>query len=125
MPNAIVHVEIVGPRPAALRSFYAELFGWTFDMSAETAAEVSTPTDYGFTSSVNGAGIAGGVGGGEGFAPGVVVYVGVDDVGAALAKAIALGGAHVMGPVQNPGKGIVVAHFRDPQGSVLGLAGPV
>jgi uncharacterized protein len=33
-----------------------------------------------------------------------------------------LGGTPVMGPATSP-NGLVVAHFRDPEGTVIGLAG--
>jgi predicted enzyme related to lactoylglutathione lyase len=30
----------------------------------------------------------------------------------------------VIDPVKNPGKDLVVAHFTDPEGNLIGLAGP-
>jgi predicted enzyme related to lactoylglutathione lyase len=54
----------------------------------------------------------------------VIFYVGVPNVGIALQKAERLGGTRVMGPVKNPGKDLVVAHFTDPDGDLIGLAGP-
>jgi predicted enzyme related to lactoylglutathione lyase len=50
------------------------------------------------------------------------VYVGVPDVEEALQKAERLGGQRTMGPEQAP-SGLVVAHFKDPEGNLIGLAG--
>jgi hypothetical protein len=51
-----------------------------------------------------------------------VFYVGVPDVGAALRRAEDLGGTRVMGPVKAP-NGLVVGHFKDPEGTLTGAAG--
>ena len=56
--------------------------------------------------------------------PHVVFYVGVPNVGAALQKAESLGGKRAMGPEQAPGLNLVVGHFTDPKGNLIGLAGP-
>ena len=122
MPNPVVHFEIIGPDPARLRAYYGELFGWTFEVGDTVSAEVSAPGSYGFVSA-DVAGFNGGVGGGPGLRPKALFYVGVDDVAAALAQAEALGGHRVFGPDGVPGK-LVVAHFTDPEGNLIGLAGP-
>jgi predicted enzyme related to lactoylglutathione lyase len=49
-------------------------------------------------------------------------YVGVADVEAALQLAERLGGKRVMGPAQAP-SGLVVGHFTDPEGTLIGVAG--
>lgn len=121
--NSVVHFEITGPDPAALRGYYGELFGWEFATSP-TAPSVSAPGEYGFTEPPGSPGIPGGVGGGAGFGPRIVFYVGVPDVPAALQRAEALGGTRVMGPETAPGGELRVAHFTDPQGNLIGLAGP-
>jgi uncharacterized protein len=118
----VVHFEIIGPDPAALRDFYGGLFGWEFATPSDTAPSVSAPGGYGFTEPPGG--IPGGVGGGVGFGPRVVFYIGVPDVPAALARAVQLGGTAVMGPETAPGGKLRVAHFTDPQGNLIGLAGP-
>ncbi|MCS5732144.1 VOC family protein [Herbiconiux daphne] len=138
MGRPVVHFEIVGPDAAALRAYYAQLFDWRYDTDSPVAPEVSDAGDYGFidaatngtatngTASDSGApaGIPGGVGGGPGRAPHAVFYVAVDDVEAALAEAERLGGARVMGPAANPNGSLVVGHFTDPQGNLVGVAGP-
>ncbi|WP_405793500.1 VOC family protein [Streptomyces sp. NBC_01506] len=132
----VVHFEIVGADPAKLRAFYGELFGWDFAVGDASTLTVSRPGEYGF---VNGAanpvrgdgangrvpGINGGVAGGAGFRPQVLFYIGVPDVEAALRQAEALGGTRRMGPEParpEPGA-LVVGHFADPEGNVVGLAG--
>ena len=125
MADPVVHFEIIGTDPARQREFYGQLFEWQFDAPSPVAGEVSDPDQYGFVDLVrsdDGAGIRGGVGGGESFTPHAVFYVGVADVSAALGRAEALGGTRVMGPATSP-NGLVVAHFRDPEGVVIGLAG--
>lgn len=127
MGNKVVHFEIIGKNASSLRDYYAELFGWEFDTSSPVAPEVSDAGDYGFinrNTTPTGVGIPGGVGGGPTFESHAIFYVGVPNVGAALAKAESQGGQRVMGPVKNPGGHLVVAHFRDPEGNVIGLAGP-
>ncbi|MFI6079544.1 VOC family protein [Streptomyces sp. NPDC051217] len=136
----VVHFEIVGADPAKLRAFYGELFGWDFDLGDASTPAVSRPGEYGFV--VGGAnpvpgdgvgesasdgvpGINGGVAGGAGFQPRVLFYIGVPDVEAALRKAESLGGTRLMGPEpERPAPGaLVVGHFADPEGNVVGLAG--
>jgi predicted enzyme related to lactoylglutathione lyase len=126
MGQPVVHFEIIGTDPARLRAYYADLFGWEFDTSGPVSQSVSEQGNYGFTDPTadgDRAGIPGGVGGGPGYERHVVFYVGVPDVGAALQKAESLGGKRVMGPERAPGRDLVVAHFTDPEGNRIGLAG--
>jgi len=125
MSRPVVHFEIVGRDPVRLRSYFGELFGWSFDVPSPVAQEVSDPDSYGFLDMVvsdDGAGIPGGIGGGSGYDSHAVFYVGVPDVEEALQRAAELGGSRVMGPATSP-NGLVVGHFTDPEGTLIGVAG--
>ena len=125
MANPVVHFEIIGKNPENLRSYFGELFGWQFDRSSPVAAAISEPSDYGFIDRVtapDGAGIPGGVGGGAGYPAHAMFYVGVADVEAALREAERLGGKRQVGPERSP-TGLVVGHFTDPEGNLIGVAG--
>jgi uncharacterized protein len=124
MGQPVVHFEIIGTKPEELRSYYSELFGWEFDTSNLVSDAVSEPANYGFVegnTTSDGIGIPGGVGGGSGYQGRAIFYVGVPDVEAALRKAESLGGTRKMGPDQAP-TGLVVGHFTDPEGNLIGLA---
>jgi predicted enzyme related to lactoylglutathione lyase len=125
MARPVVHFEVIGRNPDQLRRYYGDLFGWTFDTPSPVAKEVSDANSYGFLDLVtgeDGTGIRGGVGGGEGYESHALFYVGVEDVEAALQRAEGLGGTRVMGPVTSP-NGLVVGHFTDPEGTLIGVAG--
>jgi predicted enzyme related to lactoylglutathione lyase len=127
MGQPIVHFEIIGKDAEKLRSYYGDLFGWEFDTSAPVAEAISRQGNYGFINrytTSDGTGIPGGVGGGAGYARHTIFYVGVPDVEAALQRAESLGGTRRMGPERNPGADLVVGHFADPEGNLIGLAGP-
>ncbi|MFB9839450.1 VOC family protein [Actinoallomurus acaciae] len=122
----VVHFEIIGTDPAALRGYYGELFGWAFDLGDAVTEKVSQPGTYGFVdggTTGDGDGINGGVAGGRGHRPAVLFYVGVPDVAAALRRAETLGGRPLMGPEPESGD-FTVGHFADPEGNVIGVAGP-
>ena len=123
MVDPVVHFEIIGTDPAGLRYFYQRLFGWEADTDSAVAEEVSDAGEYGFIQAPSG-GIPGGIGGGPSHTPRAMFYVGVDDVGEALARAVDAGGAVVLDPVARPDGQLVVAHFTDPEGNLIGLAGP-
>lgn len=126
MPQPVVHFEIIGNDPERLRRYYRELFGWRFDTSGPVAEAVSQSGNYGFVdpgTTGDGVGIPGGVGGGPGYDSHVIFYVGVPDVEAALQEAERLGGTRRMGPEQAPGTDLVVGHFTDPEGHLIGVAG--
>jgi uncharacterized protein len=124
MGQPVIHFEIIGTNPKALRSYYGELFGWEFDTSSPVSPAVSEPTNYGFvepdTSGEN-VGIPGGVGGGPAYEARAIFYVGVPDIEAALQKAESLGGTRTLGPERAP-TGLVVGHFTDPEGNLIGVA---
>ena len=122
MPNQVVHFEIIGTDPVRLHTYYRDLFGWSFQLDDTVSAQVSEPGSYGFVDAGI-AGLNGGVGGGSAHQPKALFYVGVDDVGAALDQAEALGGHRVFGPDGVPGK-LVVGQFTDPEGNLIGVAGP-
>ncbi|HTX07701.1 MAG TPA: VOC family protein [Solirubrobacteraceae bacterium] len=125
MARPVVHFEVIGRNPDQLRRYYGDLFEWTFDTPSPVATEVSDGDSYGFIDLItaeDGSGIRGGVGGGEGYDSHALFYIGVPNVEAALGRAESLGGSRVMGPVTSP-NGLVVGHFRDPEGTLIGVAG--
>jgi predicted enzyme related to lactoylglutathione lyase len=124
MAQSVVHFEIIGTNPEGLRNYYGELFGWEFDTTSPVSDTVSEPMNYGFvprSTAVDGVGIPGGVGGGSAYRARAMFYVGVPDVEAALQKAERLGGTRKMGPDRAP-TGLVVGHFTDPEGNLIGVA---
>jgi uncharacterized protein len=126
MGQPVVHFEIIGKAPEKLRSYYGDLFGWRFDTTPPVAESVSEPGNYGFINpDANGdsTGIPGGVGGGAGYESRAIFYVGVPNVEAALQKAESLGGTRQMGPDKAPGETLLVGHFTDPEGNLIGVAG--
>jgi uncharacterized protein len=128
MGQPVVHFEIIGNDPERLRRYYRELFGWQFDTGGPVSEAVSQAGNYGFVdrnTTSDGVGIPGGVGGGPGYDGHVIFYVGVPDVEAALQQAERLGGTRRMGPEQAPGTDLVVGHFTDPEGHLIGVAGTV
>ena len=111
MANQVVHFEVLGTDGPALREFYKKAFDWQME-------PVGGPMDY---QTVSNAGIGGGIGQSpEGVSGHVTFYVAVDDINAALLKVEALGAKTVHGPDPIPNGG-QIAHFRDPQGQVIGL----
>lgn len=123
MGQPVVHFEIIGSDPAELQRFYGELFGWTYDIKDAATETVSQPGLYGFVNTGT-APLNGGIGGGDGHRPGVLFYVGVPDVEAALRKVERLGGIRRMGPEGREGA-VFVGQFTDPEGNLVGVAGPV
>jgi uncharacterized protein len=122
----VVHFEIIGTDPAKLRSYYGELFDWEFQTGDAISEKVSQPGMYGFVDGAttgDGDGINGGVGGGPGHESRVLFYVGVPDVESALQKAERLGGKRLLGPEPKSGD-FAVGRFIDPEGNVVGVAGP-
>ena len=124
MGRPVVHFEVVGTDGDKLKAYYSELFGWQFEDSPASAEGLSgllrAPMTYGFVQPDTG--IPGGVGGSAGADAYVTFYVEVPDVEAALAEAERLGGRRVSGPREVPGMGLVIGHFRDPEGHLIGLA---
>jgi hypothetical protein len=112
MANQVVWFEVIGKDGDALRRFYGDMFGWSFDQPEGM--------DYGMVNPSQ-AGIGGGVGTGqEGSPPYQTFYAGVDDVEAALQKAESLGGSRMMGPMDLP-MGGTIGMFRDPEDHVIGV----
>jgi len=126
MGRPVVHFEIIGTAPAELRDYYGALFAWQFSTGDATTDKVSQPGNYHFvdgSTTGDGTGINGGVGGGEGHEPRVLFYVAVPDVETALREAERLGGRRLLGPEPASGD-FTVGRFADPEGNVVGVAGP-
>ena len=114
MPCPVVHFEIRSDDPDATRSFYGDLFGWTFPdggMPGYTYVETG----------VEGA-IPGGISPLQVGGPMVTFFVGVDDVRTTLERAEAAGGHIVQPATEVPG--VTFGLFADPQGQMVGVACP-
>lgn len=118
MPGAFVWNELATSDVGAARDFYAQTLGWTFD-------EFELP-DGRYWVAKSGDAVVGGLGGFDTAAvPGTTssawfAFVGVDDVDARVARAVAHGGTVIQAPHDVPSVGRV-AVVRDPTGAVLGL----
>ncbi|MGA7202083.1 MAG: VOC family protein [Candidatus Cybelea sp.] len=121
MKHPVVHFEIMGHDAPALRSFYADVFGWN------VAAPIPDyDMQYSLVEPVPGIqhGIYGGIGKApDGYGGHVTFYVAVDDVEAAFEKIETRGGSRMMGPEKVP-NGPVIGLFRDPEGHTIGLVDP-
>lgn len=110
MTHPVMWFEVLGADGNRLRSFYGDLFGWTFNLA---------PTGYGVVEHA-GRGIPGGVGTArDDMRSWVTFYVETADVTAALAKAEALGGKVVVPRMVTPN--VTLGIFEDPEGHPIGL----
>ncbi len=112
MPAPVVHFELRSHDPDATRTFYGDLFGWTY---GEGGIPGYTYVDTG----VEGA-IPGGIGPVQGGEPMTVFFVGVADVAESLRQAEKLGGRIVQPATSVPG--VTFGILADPQGQVVGVA---
>ena len=112
MPNPIVHAEIRSTDPDATRTFFGQLFGWTFPAGAipgYSYVETGVPDA-----------LPGGISPLQGGDALVTFFVGVEDIDAVIADATRLGGTVVQQPARVPG--VAFALIADPAGQVVGLA---
>jgi uncharacterized protein len=118
--HPVVWFELWVPDVELARTFYGELFGWTFRAMADYDPQ------YWLIDS--GGGVGGALLPGDALAgaarAGTVVYVSVADLTAAMERCVALGGS-VERPVTAIGDGSNFAIIRDPSGTRLGLWSPV
>ena len=112
MGARVVRFEIMGGKGSQLEQFYKELFGWKIDSN--------NPMKYGMVDTGTPGGINGGVGTSQDGKNRVSVYIEVEDLDVALAKAEKLGGKTILPPSQVPG-GPTLAMFADPAGNITGL----
>ncbi len=112
-PHPVVHAEIRSSDPDATRSFFGELFGWTYP--TEGAYPGYTFVDTGVPDALYTA-----ISPLQGDADVVTFFIGVDDMAASIDKATSLGGKVVQEPVEVPG--VTFALISDPLGHVVGLA---
>jgi predicted enzyme related to lactoylglutathione lyase len=112
--NPVVHFEVLGRDPSALRKFYSEAFGW------ELGPADDGPLQYSMVHMKGSGGIDGGIGKAPQGPGHVTFYIGVDDAEGALKQVVQLGGKTIQPPVQVPG-GVTFALFADPEGHVVGL----
>ena len=112
MPNPVVHFEIRSSDPDATRSFFGQLFDWTYPGGGLPGY---TYVDTGVAGAV-----PGGISPLQGGEPLVTFFVGVQDVAATLEAAVALGGRVIQPATSVPG--VTFGLLADPHGQVVGLA---
>jgi hypothetical protein len=113
MANPIVHVEIMGTEDnrTRLQQFYRDTFDWEIEPTGDRGyGTVIKPPKAGPGAAVD-ASPAG---------PGVMIYIGSDDIRASLAKAEANDAEILMDVTTIPGM-VTFAQFRDPAGNVIGI----
>ncbi len=112
MPHPVVHAEIRSSDPDATRDFLGELFGWSYSDGAYPGYTfVASGTEGGPPTAISPL---------QGAGEQALFFVGVEDVGAALIQAEALGGSIVQPAQEVPG--VTFGVFADPQGHQIGVA---
>lgn len=104
MSAPILFFDIAGEDAGTLRSFYTRLFGWEADETGQFVVPVRSPIAAAFRSDPSEKRI----------------YIGVDDVTAALEAVEANGGSIDQPRFEVPGL-VVLGLFRDPAGNPMGL----
>jgi predicted enzyme related to lactoylglutathione lyase len=112
MAHPVIHAEIRSQDPDATRTFFAELFGWSYVDGAFPGYTFVNP-------GVEGA-LPTAIGPLQGGDDAVLFFIGVEDVEATLVRAEQLGGKIIQPAQQVPGVSFGV--FADAQGHVVGVA---
>ena len=110
MGRPVVHFEIGCRDREKTGDFYAKLFGWQIT-AAGPASTIQTGSPQGIPGHIISLGHEP-----EHY---ILFYVDVEDVQAALDKAVELGGKKVVGPIAIPTG--TFAWFADPEGNMIGL----
>jgi predicted enzyme related to lactoylglutathione lyase len=105
----ICHVELPATDPAVSASFYQRVFGWNVHRSGPALA-FDDPTGEVSGHWVPGRAAA---------APGLLIYIWVDDINRAIDEVVAAGCELVQPVGGDPGE--LTARFIDPGGNVIGL----
>jgi predicted enzyme related to lactoylglutathione lyase len=113
MSHPVVHFEIGCRDTARTQDFYSKLFDWNIKQ-AGPAAMIETGGSGGIIGHITSLGHEP-----HNF---VTVYVQVDDIVAAIAKAQGLGGKKIVGPIDIPTGSF--AWIADPEGTTIGLFKP-
>jgi predicted enzyme related to lactoylglutathione lyase len=100
----VVFFSIFGPEREQLQRFYAGLFEWKIAPGGDLMTAVSSPLPANIS---------------KGEAE-TIVYIGVDDINATLAKVKERGGTIRFPRFEVPGR-VVIAVFKDPAGNSVGL----
>lgn len=110
----VTRFHMASADPPRLVDFYRDVFGWRVRQDPSPHDQSSFNVDTGD------GGIAGTIGSASPLAPAVTFYVLVEDIGAYLDRARALGGAG-LGPAKHRHSSAEVAHIVDPEGQMFGL----
>ena len=113
MGRPVVHFEVGCRDLARTGDFYSKLFGWQIAASG-IAATIQTGSSQGIQGHMTALGHEP-----EHY---TTFYVDVEDVQAALNKAVELGGKKLVGPITMPTG--TCAWFSDPEGNMIGLLKP-
>ncbi|MGQ0627913.1 MAG: VOC family protein [Phycisphaerales bacterium] len=112
--NRVVHFEIPANEPEALTRFYGTLFGWSFQKAPFPGPE------YWLCDTGTGVGINGAIMKRQHPQHPWMNYVSVEDIDAAITKALELGASLALPKTPVPGVGAFAA-VVDPQGNICGL----
>lgn len=104
MSAPILFMDIAGPDDQALRAFYTKLFGWDFSDQGQVQIEVRSPVGVAIRKD-----------------PAEKrIYMGVEDITAALQEIEKQGGSVDVPRFEVPGV-VILGLFRDPAGNEMGL----
>jgi predicted enzyme related to lactoylglutathione lyase len=109
-PAPIVFFDIAGPQLASQAAFYRTVFGWEANPEGGLSVPVTSPLPGNLRVEPPS----------QGPLTERVIYVGVPDINATLAKVTANGGSVVFGRMVAPGV-VILALFKDPAGNRMGL----
>jgi predicted enzyme related to lactoylglutathione lyase len=112
------HIDVLSGDPRRARQFYGQVFGWQFDEYPDTDFVGVKTSEDGIESVIGG--LAELVGARPSAPNGVVPYILAPEMDATLEAIVAAGGEIVIPRTDLRGFGDF-AHFRDPDGNVIGL----
>jgi len=113
--NRVVHFEIPANDPQVLKSFYGQLFGWSFQRSRHMTVEY-----WSTTTGTEGLGINGGIVKRQNPQHPCMNYVDVESIDGVIKRATQMGGRVALPRTPIPGVG-AIACLLDPEGNIFGL----